>query len=111
MTDLSEDHVRLLALARRAIDAEKCKTWKTSIMEAVETHGAACDALWAELRRQIEEQDGAVPVLEHPSVARKRLAYRMRREIVATVQTAIEDALSDMDLVCSGETTQPGDDA
>ena len=103
--DISEDHMRLLALARRAIAAETGVTWKTSPMEAIERHGAACDALWAELRRQVDSQDGAVPVLDHPAVAQKKLAYRMRKEIVAVVNNAIEEALSDMDLVCSGESS------
>lgn len=104
MADLSDDHMRLLALARRAINAENGVSWKTSPMEAVERHGAACDALWSELRRQVDEQDGAVPVLDHPTVTQKKLAYRMRQQIVSTVNAAIEDALSDMDLVGSGET-------
>jgi hypothetical protein len=94
--------MHLLALARRAIEAETGVTWKTTPMEAVERHGAACDALWTELRRQVDEQDGAVPVLD-PAVAKKMLAYRMRQDIVATVNAAIEDALSDMDLVGTGE--------
>lgn len=68
-------------------------------MEAVERHGACCDALWEELWRQIDEQDGKVPVLEHPTVQKRKLAHRMRKEIVATVQAAVEEALDDMNLV------------
>jgi hypothetical protein len=90
--------MRLLALAKRAVDAETGRAWTTSTMEAVERHGAACDALWQELRRQIEVQDGNVPTLEHPSVQKRKLAYRMRKDIVATVQCAVEQALDDMDL-------------
>ncbi len=86
----------------RAVESATAR--QTSPMAAVEQHGAACDALWNELRRQVGEQDGAVPVLEHPAVTKKHLAYRMRKEIVAAVQTAIEEALEDMDLVVSGET-------
>lgn len=98
---LAPDHMQLLALARRAIEAEKGRLWTTSIMEAVEKHGAACDALWAELHRQIDLQDGKVPALEHPSVQKRKLAFRMRKEIVANVQTAIEQALDDMDLTAT----------
>lgn len=101
---LHPDHMHLLTLARAAIDAEHGITWKTSPSEAVEIHGSACDALWDELRRQVAMQDGGIPVIEHPSVKQKKLALRMRREIVATVQNAITDALEDMDLTASGET-------
>ncbi len=100
---LHPDHMHLLALARAAIDAEQGVTWKTSPSEAVERHGAACDALWDELRRQIDLQDGKIPVIEHPSVKQKQLALRMRREIVATVNIAITEALDNMDLTASGE--------
>ena len=104
VADLHPSHMHLLALARAAIDAESGIKWTTSPSEAIERHGSACDALWEELRRQVAAQDGAVPVLEHPSVQQKRLALRMRREIVATVQNAITEALDDMDLTASGET-------
>lgn len=104
MADPSEDHMAILSLARRAIEAERGKVWTTSPAEAIEQHGAACDALWDELRRQVEALGCAVPVLETPYVAQKRLALRMRREIVAAVQVAIEEALENMDVVCSGET-------
>lgn len=96
--DIEDDHVRLLALARRAIVAESGRLWTTSPMEAVERHGAACDELWSELRRQIDLADGKVPVLELPSKQKQRLARRMRREIVAAVQGAVEEALEDLDL-------------
>lgn len=103
MDDLHPSHLHLLALARAAIDAESGITWKTAPEKAIERHGAACDALWNELRHQIDAQDGKVPVLEHPSVQQKRLAMRMRRVIVASVNSAITEALDNMDLTASGE--------
>lgn len=97
MTSLSEGHMALLALARRAIEAESGPIWKTDVEEACAIHGAACSALWDELQRQIDMQDGKVPVLEHPSVKARKLAKRMRRDILAACQSAIEQALDEMD--------------
>jgi hypothetical protein len=97
MTALAGDHLQLLALARRVIEAETGPLWTESPIAACERHGAACDAFWSELRRQVDAQAGAVPVLEHPSVIQRKLAYRMRREIVSIVNNAIEDALDNMD--------------
>lgn len=99
-----EDHMALLALAKRAIDLETGPAWKRSPMKAAETHGAACDALWQELRRQIQEQAGAVPEIEPPSVLQKRLATLLRGQIVTTVHNAIDEALRDIELDGSGET-------
>ncbi|MFN4168107.1 MAG: hypothetical protein ACK4HD_07365 [Pannonibacter phragmitetus] len=97
MPDLSDDHMHLLALARRAFDAEQGALWRDNPEAAVDRHGAACDALCDELQRQVDMQDGKVPVLEHPQVAKIRLARRMRKEIIAEVSAAIEDYLSDME--------------
>lgn len=97
MTNLSEGHMALLALARRAIEAESGPIWKTDVEEACAIHSAACSALWDELRRQIDMYDGKVPVLEHPSVKARKLAKRLRREVIATATAAIEQALSEME--------------
>lgn len=97
MTDLSPDHLHLLALARAAIKARDDKTlWKRSLRDAVEIHGAACDAVLDELERQVTIADGAVPVLEHPSSTKVRRAAQMRGEIIAAVQHALSDALDDL---------------
>lgn len=97
MTNLCEDHMALLALARRAIEAESGRIWKTDLEEACAIHSAACNDLWDELHRQIDMQDGKVPVLDHPSVKARKLANRLRREVIATATAAIEQALSEMD--------------
>lgn len=98
MSDLHPDHMALLALARRAIDAEAGALWKTDPQEACDRHAVACDALWDELRRQIDLQDGKVPVLENQTVKARNLAKRMRREIVAACLGAIEQALDDVEM-------------
>ena len=94
MPDLHPDHLRLLSLANAAFKARDARTlWRENPMAAAEEHGFHCDALWEELSRQCEEQHGAVPVLEHPSVKRRKMVANMRREIVATAQNAIIEAL------------------
>ena len=94
MTALSPDHLQLLALARAALAARDDKTlWKRDADAAIQTHSAACDAVWDELERQVQIADGAVPVLEHPSATKVRRAAQMRAEIIAAVQNAVEEAL------------------
>ena len=96
--DISDDHTRLLALARAVFQArDDAKLWKRSPDEAIETHGARCDALWAELERQVVAADGGVPVLDHPTVRQRKLARQMRSQIVATVQQAVVEALDDIE--------------
>lgn len=97
MADLSPDHLHLLALARRAISANTGALWKADPEEACAIHGAACDALWDELHRQIDAQDGKVPVLEHPSVKQLRLAKQMRGAILTACTAAVEQALADLE--------------
>lgn len=96
MTDMHPDHLHLLALARRAIASEAGPLWKTDSEEAMAQHGAACDALWDELRRQVDLQDGKIPVLEHPSVQQIVLAKRMRATIIAACAAAVEQALDEV---------------
>lgn len=100
MTALSPDHLHLLALARAAIKARDDRAaWKCNWEVAMETHGAACDAVWDELERQVTIADGAVPVLEHPSATKVRRAAQMRGEIIDSVLHAVTDALDDL---CKG---------
>lgn len=97
MTDLAPDHMRLLALARAAmIAADNRALWRRDILEACKIHGAACDALWDELTRQVTIADGDVPVLEHPAMKQRNLSKRMRSEIIAACQDALSNALDDL---------------
>jgi len=97
VADLHPDHLMLLALARQAVAAEEGPLWKSDVQEALAVHGDACDALWSELRRQLDVQDGKVPVLEHPSVKQKALARQMRRSIIIACQNAVEEALENLE--------------
>ena len=94
---ITPDHLRLLALARAAmIAADDRGNWRRDLMTACETHGAACDALWDELERQVTIADGGVPVLEHPTARSRRLAQRMRTEIISACQDAVSGALDNL---------------
>ncbi|MEH7827626.1 hypothetical protein [Gemmobacter denitrificans] len=95
MTELSQDHMHLLALARTAIAAEQGPIWRKDPEEAVGIHSEACNALWEDLRRQIDIQDGKVPVLEHPTVKQRELARRMKRQIIDACIVAVESAIED----------------
>lgn len=97
MTDQSPDHMHLLALARAAIKARDDKTlWTRSFEGAVNTHGAACDAVWDELERQVVIADGAVPVLETPRAAKARRHAQIKSEVMAAVKAALSGALDDL---------------
>lgn len=98
MTGLNPDHLHLLALARRALEANSGPLRKTDSEEAIQRHGAACDALWGELQRQVNLQDGNVPILEHPCVKHIWLATQMRATILAACRGAIKQALDEVSL-------------
>jgi LmbE family N-acetylglucosaminyl deacetylase len=97
MTDLHPDHLRLLSLARAAIEAQDNRQlWQRNTLAAAEAHGAACEMVWDELNRQIALQDNRVPVAEMPSVTKQKMAARMRSEIVNTALAAIEEAMDEL---------------
>lgn len=97
MTDLSPDHLHLLALARAAIKArDDGPLWRKSPELACEVHSESCNAVWDELERQVTIADGAVPVLEHPSATKVRRAAQMRGAIIDSVLHAVTDALDDL---------------
>lgn len=107
IADIDDDHLRVLALARLAFSVESGPEWTRDMLSAADKHGAACDAVWRELRRQVDLQDGVIPTLEHPSRQAQKLAKRMRSEIVATVQSAVEEALDDF--IFTGSEREPSD--
>jgi hypothetical protein len=97
MVELHPDHMRLLELAQAAFQARDNRhLWRQNTMKAAEEHGFYCDALWDELGRQVGLQDGLIPVLEHPSVKARRMVADLRREIVMTALSGIEQALDDL---------------
>lgn len=97
MTDFHPDHRYILELARAALQArDNRQLWRQNIRKAAEEHGFFCDALWAEIERQLDEQFDRIAVIEHPSIKQRRMIANIRREIVAVAQHAIEEALNDL---------------
>jgi len=97
MTDLHPDHQRILELAQAAFQARDNRLlWRQNTLKAAEEHGFYCDALWDELARQCDDRHGEIPVLEHPSVKRRKMIADLRREIVATAMNGIEAALDEL---------------
>jgi RNAse (barnase) inhibitor barstar len=94
---MNPDHMQLLALTKAAIAARDNRhLWQKNTLAAAEEHGAACDALWEELEKQVSERDGSVPVLDHPRVTQRKMLARLRTEIVMAAQTAMIDALDEL---------------
>lgn len=88
MTTAPDNLEVILRLARRARDAERSPRWNTALEDAVAEHGDACDAVWAELYRQIDEREAdgmPVPKPFVPPDPRKQL----KQEIVARLKAEI----------------------
>lgn len=95
--DIAPDHKRLLLLCRTARAAEKGPVWKTDLEEALEIHGDACDAFWAEAERQVEaylhrdEKLSAPPSADEITKSiRKKLVRHLRLELPELLQAALE---------------------
>lgn len=94
---IEDDHTRLLALAKAALVArDNAAQWRRSPEKAAGHHAACCDALWYELERQVIASLGEIPTLEHPTVTQRKLAKRLRSEIIAAVQTSVSETLEEI---------------
>lgn len=79
---ITSDFLRVLAMAKRAIHArDDAATWARSPEKQMGHHAACCDALWHELERLVNINDGMVPVLEHPALRERRIAKEIRGRI------------------------------
>jgi hypothetical protein len=90
---LPDDLDVILRLARHARDAERSPQWKIAQDDAIEAHGAACDALWAELYRQLEAREAAgnpVPKPHIPPDPRKQI----KQEILARLKADLPEMVS-----------------
>lgn len=94
---LHPDHLMLLSLTVNAMTTRDDRMlWTHNLDSAAAKHGAACEALWDELERQVAVQQGRIPVIDHPSVKYRNMVARWRREIVAVTQDALMGALNDL---------------
>ena len=94
IADIDDDLTRVLALARAALAArDDAAAWCRSPELQIGHHAACCDNLWQELERLVDQANGAVPVIEHPTLKERRIAKRIRAAVVAEVLSCAEDRL------------------
>lgn len=90
---MSEDHERVLQLARRARDLSDGPAWQRNVEDAAEAHAEACEAVWEELYRQIDNRDAeGMPVakMKMPPDPRKEI----KKQIIARLKTELPDMVS-----------------
>lgn len=99
-SEIEDDFTRVLALARAALSArDDAASWARSPEKAIGHHGACCDALWVELERLVQIHDGRTPTLEHPSMTARRIAKRIRGDIIREI---LEIATERLEMVIDG---------
>lgn len=93
VSNLHEDHMTLLALAKAAFRAEDSAMWKLDTESAFEAHGDACDALWNELRRQCGAYSDLPPV-DLPLSPQKQMV-RIRKEAFQMLKSRLPDLIEE----------------
>ena len=95
---LTPEHEMLLQLGLSARDAEKSPLWKVDLGEAAERHGEACEALWAELYRQLDRLSAEgnqvttpAPLRDPVKEANNLVVAHLRKELPALVSLAMEN--------------------
>ena len=90
--------LELAAVARRRRDAPE---WKRDPGDAIEAYGEACDAVWAELDRLLDERAAeGRPVVPKPpppdpaKALRKRVVARLKAELPSLVADLVEDEMA-----------------
>lgn len=95
--DITDDLQRILALAKRAINArDDAAAWARAPERQAGHHGACCDALWDELHRLVQIHDGIIPAIEHPAARERRIAQQIRHIVVATVLNQVSEAMDEV---------------
>lgn len=96
LAEITDDFERLLALGKAALEArDDAAAWSRSPEKQAGHHGACCDALWRELERLIQINEGGVPVLEHPARTERRIAKQIRGNITSAILEAVEATLNE----------------
>jgi hypothetical protein len=91
----------LLSLVLETRRAEAGGQWKADPDAAIERYGEACDAVWRELNRLLDERlvaTGALPappVKSDPmKVLRKRIAARLKADLPALIAGLVDEEIS-----------------
>lgn len=83
----------ILQLARVARDASNSLAWKTDIDGAFEVHGDACDALWAELNRQLDNRAATDNPVMNPAPL-PDVRKEVRKQVLAALKAELPDMVS-----------------
>lgn len=84
--EIEDDLTRVLALAKAALAArDDAAAWSRAPERQIGHHSACCDALWDELERLVDQDAGKVPTIEHPALKERRVAKRIRAQIVSEI--------------------------
>jgi hypothetical protein len=90
----------ILQLAEAARRAHQSPKWKIAIDDAVEEHGEACERLWNELYRLLDERQAEgkpVPKWQAPpdvrQEMRKKITRALKADLPAMIAAAVEDII------------------
>lgn len=93
-SEVQDDLKRILALAKRAINArDDAAAWARTPEKQIGHHSACCDALWDELERLVQIDDGNTPTLEHPAARERRISNAIRGKVIAEILDIARDRL------------------
>lgn len=91
---------RILQLAETARRAHNSPKWRMAVDDAVEEHGEACERLWNELYRLLDERAAEgkpVPRWQSPPDAktelRKKIIRSLKADLPGIIAAAVEDII------------------
>lgn len=94
-TTAEEQLYHVLQLAQEARIASAGPQWKTDTTTAVTRHGDACEALWDELYRLLDERNGVSRVklaADDKKIFRKAVTIRLREAFSLVIPDLVEEA-------------------
>ena len=107
-SDISDDHQRILALAKAVFTArDDAARWTQSPENQLGHHDACCQALWDELERLVEINDGKVPTLENPAERERRIAKNISIGVISEILDIAKERLT-QDVCGSDVWSEPG---
>lgn len=96
---MTDGHAAILSLAKYAIAMETSAIWKLDAEEASRLHGEACEAVWAELKRQVHMAGQDIPPLPSPKkqveAVRKEALRRLEERLPELIAEAIGEISSE----------------
>lgn len=91
---------RILQLAQAARSAERSPKWKMAMDDAIQEHGEACDRVWGELYRQLDERAAGGKAVEKWKAApcareelKKSLIRALKADLPGQVAAMVEDII------------------